>query len=38
MAWRPPEISRLNGRLTVPAGGERAVAGAWLDAHRETLL
>ncbi|GAA4933461.1 putative damage-inducible protein DinB [Nonomuraea thailandensis] len=38
MAWRSPEISRLNGQLSVPAGGERAVADAWLDAHRETLL
>ncbi|AQZ67203.1 unnamed protein product [[Actinomadura] parvosata subsp. kistnae] len=38
MIWRSPEITRLNPHLTVPAADERAIADAWLDHHRETLL
>jgi hypothetical protein len=38
MTWTAPEITRVNGTLAELVGDERALAEAWLDLHRQTLL
>ncbi|MGP4096608.1 DinB family protein [Nonomuraea sp. KM90] len=38
MSWRAPQVTRMGQQFSVMEAGERAVADAWLDAHRETLL
>jgi hypothetical protein len=38
VTWTAPEITRDMRPLAQPAGGERALADAWLDLHRQTLL
>jgi uncharacterized damage-inducible protein DinB len=38
MTWTAPEITRVIGPLAEPTGDERALADAWLDFHRQTLL
>ncbi|SEG72796.1 hypothetical protein SAMN05444920_10426 [Nonomuraea solani] len=37
MIWRAPAITRLNRQLAVMEADERAIADAWLDAHRERI-
>ncbi|MEW2356453.1 DinB family protein [Spirillospora sp. NPDC029432] len=38
MAWTAPEVDRTIAPLELPTAGERALADAWLDLHRRTLL
>lgn len=38
MNWRAPQITRVHHPITFTEVGERALADAWLDHHRETLL
>ncbi|GLZ05731.1 hypothetical protein Acsp03_31970 [Actinomadura sp. NBRC 104412] len=38
MVWTAPEVERSLRFLEVPTGDERALADAWLDHHRQTLL
>ena len=38
MGWRAPEVARAFGPGAVPVGDERALADAWLELGRQTLL
>lgn len=38
MEWRAPEVARRVGPLEVLVGDERALADAWLELERQTLL